>query len=82
MVKIRGINIFPQGVGPMLDEHGAFAGEFICRARRDAQGRDNFIVVAETTTPQDPDIARAFGEILKRKIGIEVDVELVAKGAT
>ncbi|WP_397421864.1 phenylacetate--CoA ligase family protein [Phenylobacterium sp.] len=82
MVKIRGINIFPQGVGPMLDEHAAFAGEFICRARRDAQGRDSFIVVAETTTPQDPDIARAFGEILKRKIGIEVDVELAAKGAT
>src|SRR5690606_9174146 len=23
MVKIRGINIFPQGVGPMLDEHPA-----------------------------------------------------------
>jgi phenylacetate-CoA ligase len=82
MVKIRGINIFPQGIGPMLDEHPAFAKEFICKARRDAQGRDSFIVVAEATAPADPALAKAFGEILKRKIGIEVEVELAAKGAT
>ncbi len=82
MVKIRGINIFPQGIGPMLDEHPGFAKEFICRAHRDAQGRDSFVVVAEATTPGDPDLAKAFREILKRKIGIEVDVELAAKGAT
>ena len=82
MVKIRGINIFPQGIGPMLDEHSGFAGEFICKARRDASGRDSFVVVAEATTPADPDLAKAFGEILKRKIGIEVEVELTAKGGT
>lgn len=81
MVKIRGINIFPQGVGPMLDEHPAFAKEFICRARRDDAGRDRFVVVAEATSG-DPAVAQAFGDILKRKIGIEVDVELVAKGET
>ena len=82
MVKIRGINIFPQGIGPMLDEHPAFAGEFICRARRDAGGRDSFVVTAETATPGDADVARAFSEILKRKIGIEVEVDLAAKGGT
>ncbi len=82
MVKIRGINIFPQGIGPMLDEHPAFAREFICKARRDDAGRDSFVVVAEATTPGDPDLVSAFRDILKRKIGIEVDVELVAKGAT
>lgn len=81
MVKIRGINIFPQGVGPMLDEHPAFAKEFICRAHRDDAGRDRFVVVAEATSG-DPAVAQAFSDILKRKIGIEVDVELVAKGQT
>ncbi len=81
MVKIRGINIFPHGVGPMLDEHPAFAKEFICHARRDEAGRDRFVVVAEATSG-DPAVAQAFGDILKRKIGIEVDVELVAKGET
>ncbi len=82
MVKIRGINIFPQGVGPMLDEHPAFAGEFVCRAVRDAAGRDSFTVVAEAHRPEEPGVAQAFGEILKRKIGIEVGVELAARGAT
>ncbi|MGX1804032.1 hypothetical protein ACWIDJ_17075, partial [Brevundimonas naejangsanensis] len=81
MVKIRGINIFPQGVGPMLDEHPAFAKEFICRATRDSQDRDSFIVVAEATDLS-PATAKAFADILKRKIGIEPEIELVAPGAT
>lgn len=81
MVKIRGINIFPQGVGPMLDEHPAFAKEFICRAVRDEAGRDAFVVVAESTS-SDAATAQAFSDILKRKIGIEVGIELVAPGAT
>jgi phenylacetate-CoA ligase len=84
MVKLRGINIFPQAVGPMMEEIAAFAGEFICRARRDAQGRDALTVVAETTAPVDgrAALANAFKDLLRRKIGIEVDVELVDKGAT
>ena len=80
MVKIRGINIFPQAIGPMLGDHPAFAQEFICRATR-TEGRDRFIVVAEATT-QDEAVTQAFSEILKRKIGIEVEVELVAAGET
>ena len=45
MVKVKGINVFPQAIGPMLEEHPAFLGEFICRARRDASGREEFVVV-------------------------------------
>lgn len=84
MVKIRGINIFPHGVGAMLEEFEAFAGEFICLARRDPTGRDSFVVIAETTAPEAAyaDVSRVFGEALKRKIGIEVEVELTSKGAT
>jgi phenylacetate-CoA ligase len=80
MVKIRGINIFPQAIGPMLDEHPAFAGEFICRALR-TEGRDRFIVIAEATS-RDETVSRAFSDILKRKIGIEVEVELAGAGET
>lgn len=84
MVKIRGINIFPQGVGPMLDEHPEFAKEFICHATRDAAGRDNFSVIAETGAHHDawPALTAAFAETLRRKIGIAVNVELVERGAT
>jgi phenylacetate-CoA ligase len=84
MVKLRGINIFPTGIGAMLDEIDAFAGEFICRAVRDGSGRDTFIVIAETTAPHGArdGLLPAFRETLKRKIGIEVEVELVGKGET
>lgn len=82
MVKVRGINIFPQAIGPMLDEAPEFTGEFVCKARRDPAGRDAFVVVAETSALGDPMLAARFGEILKRKIGIEVEVELVGRGET
>ncbi|MFN5616070.1 MAG: phenylacetate--CoA ligase family protein [Brevundimonas sp.] len=82
MVKVRGINIFPQAIGPMLDEAPEFAGEFVCKTRRDAAGRDTFVVVAEASASGDPALAGRFGEILKRRIGIEVEVEVVGRGET
>ena len=48
MVKIRGINVFPQAMAPVLEEHSAFAGEFICVASRDEGGRDDLAVHVET----------------------------------
>jgi phenylacetate-CoA ligase len=66
----------------MLDEVEGFAGEFVCKARRDAGGRDAFVVVAEASAPQDPALAARFAETLKRKIGIEVEVEVVGRGET
>ena len=84
MVKIRGINIFPQGIGPILDTDPAFAGEFICLARRDPQGRDTLTVIAETTDPQavHATVAARFADLLKRRTGIEMAIELVPKGGT
>ncbi|WP_077343519.1 phenylacetate--CoA ligase family protein [Pseudocolwellia agarivorans] len=82
MVKLRGINIYPQGVGPMLDGRTEFLGEFICKAVRDKNGRDEMIVMAEVSTPEDQraDIQAEYAKILKRKIGIEVQVELLSEG--
>jgi phenylacetate-CoA ligase len=81
MVKLRGINVFPQAVGPMMAELPEFAGEYICRAVRDDKGRDDLVVVAEVrgadaTTPE------RLSALLKRKLGIEVRVQLVPPGAT
>ena len=80
MVKIRGINIFPQAVGPMLEDASVFKGEFICKARRDENGRDEFIVVAEVAD-QSPAVAEELQSILKKKIGIAPVVELAAPGS-
>ncbi|WP_127025460.1 phenylacetate--CoA ligase family protein [Rheinheimera mangrovi] len=82
MVKLRGINIYPQGIGPMLEERTEFLGEFICKAVRDASGRDDMIVLAEVSTaaPQRAALLDDYRALLKRKIGIEVLVELVGEG--
>jgi len=82
MVKLRGINIYPQGVGPMMDEREEFLGEFICKAVRDETGRDEMIVMVEVSSPEAEyeTLLPEYKALLKRKIGIEVQVEIVAEG--
>lgn len=80
MVKIRGINIFPQAMGPLLEEVSSFAGEFICRAERDAAGRDEFVVCAEVNGSLSDGEAAKYKALLKQKIGIDCAIELSAPG--
>ncbi len=82
MVKIRGINVFPQAMAPVLEEHAAFAGEFICIASRDATGRDDLAVHVETRgAPDDAQLAAEFAALLRQKLGVEMSVVLAAPGA-
>jgi phenylacetate-CoA ligase len=82
MVKLRGINIYPQGVGPMLQERTEFLGEFVCEAIRDDKGRDDMIVYAEinATDQERLSLVDVYESLLKHKIGIAVFVKLVAEG--
>lgn len=77
MVKIKGINVFPQAVGPMLDEVPEFLGEFVCRATADG----GLVVVVEVDR-RAPGLSNRLRDILKVKLGIAVDVELVERGGT
>ncbi|MBL8327904.1 MAG: AMP-binding protein [Rubrivivax sp.] len=81
MVKVRGINVFPQALGPILEERADFAGEFLCTARRDASGRDELIVALETRGARDEAAAAPYRDLLKRRLGVEVRVDLVAPGS-
>jgi phenylacetate-CoA ligase len=78
MVKLRGINVFPQAVGPMLAEIDTFAGEWICKVTRDSAGRDELTVVCEDRGGA----IVAYQDTLKRKLGIEARIELVPPGGT
>jgi phenylacetate-CoA ligase len=80
MVKVKGINIFPQAIGPMLEEHPAFAAEFICKATRDASGKEEFVVLVEARE-RSGGVAAALEDILKRRLGIAPRIELVEVGA-
>ena len=78
MVKVRGINVFPQSLAPILEEREDFAGEFLCTASRDASGRDELRVAVETSGPRDEAAAAPYRELLRRRLGVDVQVELVA----
>ena len=81
MVKVRGINVFPQALAPILEERADFTGEFLCTAERDAAGRDELIVAIETRGGRAEADALPYRELLKRKLGVEVRVDLVAPQA-
>jgi len=80
MVKLRGINIYPQGIGPVLETNSAFAGDYICVVERDSSGRDEMTVKLETNDNSDR-AAASFKTLLKQKMGIEMDVTLCEPGS-
>lgn len=80
MVKLRGINVFPHGIGGVLNDRPEFRGEFFCRAVRDAAGRDDMIVMIEVAEPS-ADLKAKFESLLKIRIGVEMIVELHQPGA-
>jgi phenylacetate-CoA ligase len=81
MVKLRGINVFPHAVGSIIEKRDDVTGEFICRVARDAAGRDDMTVLLEYKG-SDAGAAEMFKEMLKRGLGVDVLVELVAPGGT
>lgn len=82
MVKLRGINIFPQAIGPLMEEIDSFGGEFYCRVDRDAAGRDEMTVVAECKDKDVEKLAPKYEALLKEKLGLGMSVDLVPMGTT
>ncbi|GIX32263.1 MAG: phenylacetate-coenzyme A ligase [Lysobacterales bacterium] len=82
MVKIRGINVFPQALVGHLAELPDATGEYFCIARRDPSGREELLVRIETRNPSDPALAERARELLRARLGLEVLIELVPPGAT
>jgi len=81
MVKLRGINVFPHGIGGVLNARPEFKGEFFCHAVRDANGRDEMTVKIETDADPTEALKEAFQTLLKTRIGVEMNVELHKPGA-
>jgi phenylacetate-CoA ligase len=83
MVKLRGINVYPIALGGMLQAQPETTGEFVCRVDR-MGARDEMTVLVEVRAPVDarPALAASYRELLRRKVGVDIQVELVDRGAT
>jgi len=82
MVKIRGINVFPQAFAPILESEPRYAGEFLCFATRDAAGRDALSVSVEVRGDvADSRLSDSVARTLRARLGVEVGVRLCAVGS-
>ena len=83
MVKLRGINVYPIALGGILQALPETTGEFICRVDR-VGARDEMTVLVEVKAaePDRAGLAEAYRELLRRKVGVEIQVELVEPGST
>jgi phenylacetate-CoA ligase len=83
MIKLRGINIYPQGLAPVLEQNSMYAGEFLCVAERGADGRDELTVRVEVRDGRETDaeLGAAFAELLKQRFGVQMQVTLERSGS-
>jgi phenylacetate-CoA ligase len=84
MVKLRGINVYPLALAAILNERPEFAGEYVCRATRDAAGRDEIEVIIEArgATAHHPALSATFADLLTRRLGVALRARVVAPGET
>ncbi|WP_372620741.1 phenylacetate--CoA ligase family protein [Falsiroseomonas sp.] len=81
MVKLRGINLFPTGIGALLAEQAEGAtGEFICRVHR-VGARDAMTAHVEVRGERTEGLRTRLEAALKSRLGVEIAVTLEAPGA-
>ncbi len=81
MVKLRGINLFPTGIGALLVEECETAtGDFICRVGR-TDGRDSMVVHLEVRGDADAALQSRLEGALRTRLGVEIGVALCAPGS-
>jgi phenylacetate-CoA ligase len=84
MVKLRGVNVFPEAVGAALLEDDRSNGEFFCFVDRVGEAQaDHMDVWVEMAGPgaDKPAFRADFERRLKEVLGVKVQVTPVDKGA-
>jgi phenylacetate-CoA ligase len=81
MVKLRGINVYPTGIGAVLAaERPEFVGEYICEVDR-IGAREEMTVRAEVRGETSEALRKAFETLLRARLGVEIRVALEPQGA-
>jgi phenylacetate-CoA ligase len=81
MVKLRGINVYPTGIGSLLTaERAEFTGEFLCELHH-IGARDEMTVRAEIRGEPTEALRESYEALLRARIGVEIKVMLERSGA-
>ena len=84
MVKLRGVNVFPEAIGALVIEDGRSNGEFMCVVEREgAAGRDVMRVDVESAVApaERAALRRDLEARLDEALGVAIRVEVVEPGA-
>ena len=82
MVKLRGVNVWPEGIGAIATSVEGTVPDYVVRAVR-VDGRDELVVAVASDAAPDRHaaIAETIGERLRDQLGVRIGVEIVAPGA-
>jgi phenylacetate-CoA ligase len=82
MVKLRGVNVWPEALGDIAVSVPGATNDFFVRAIR-RNNRDELIVavVSGRDAAEYPAVASAIGARLKEELGLAIVVEVVAPGS-
>jgi phenylacetate-CoA ligase len=84
MVKLRGVNVFPEAVGAVVVADARTNGEYFCIVERQgAEEREEMTVMIEVPDAAQREAARGdFERRFKEVLGVRVNVSVVERGAT
>jgi phenylacetate-CoA ligase len=82
MVKLRGVNVFPEAIGSIVSQDARATGEYVCFLDRDDRGRDEMTVQVEVLQGGDAfaPLETSMKTRLKEALGVTVAVKTVARG--
>jgi phenylacetate-CoA ligase len=82
MVKLRGVNVFPEAIGAIVGADRRTNGEYVCVVDGGEGSPESMTVMVELLD-QDvaaTDVATALAERLKEALGVRLEVEVVGRG--
>jgi phenylacetate-CoA ligase len=82
MVKLRGVNVFPEAIGAIVSEDARSNGEYVCILEGDGAGREDMTVVVEAIDPSvpRPQLETHLKGRLKEALGLKFNVQAVGRG--
>ena len=82
MVKLRGVNVFPEAIGALVSQDRRSNGEYVCLLETEPNGREEMTVLVEAV---DASISKAtlaanLAERFKEALSVKLKVEAVDRG--
>jgi phenylacetate-CoA ligase len=82
MVKLRGVNVFPEAIGAIVSEDARTNGEYVCVLESTEGGRETMTVMVETGDQGAPTgvVEHELADRLKEALGVRLEVQAVGRG--